>query len=179
MDVAAVAVRELVACGGSGGAAFRRLARRRRWLRGAAFAEPDDREMGEARFVAELRFDRLAYGVELLGRDGGDFGAPFAVEVFDFVTADERVEAGSVSEVDVADESVALEHLEVSVDRGLVDRQRVGEVHSGDRTVGGEERLEHQPARCGEAHPSAADHTDRLFERVERERRGVRGDCHL
>ena len=58
-----------------------------------------------------------AHRVQLFGRDGGDLGAPLAVEVFDFVAPDERVQAGSVPEVHVADQSVALEHLEVSVDR--------------------------------------------------------------
>lgn len=80
-------------------------------------AESDDREVREARLVAELAFDFPAYRIESFRRYRGDFGAVVAVEVFDLVAADEDVQAGSVAEVDVADQSVALKDLEVAVHR--------------------------------------------------------------
>jgi hypothetical protein len=147
-------------------------------LCGALLAETDDRKVGEARFVAELPFDLPAQRVESFGRYSGHFGAPLAVEVFDLMAADEYVEAGSVPEVDVPDQAMALEDLEVSIDRGLVDLESVREMYRGHRTVGGEERLEDEASGGGEPHPALADCVDRLFDGVERERRCLRGDCH-
>lgn len=89
---------------------------------GALFADPDDREVGEARFIAELLFDLLANGVEILHGDGRDLLAVFAVEVFELLAAGQHVESGSVAEMDVANEAVTLEQLEVAIDRGGVNR---------------------------------------------------------
>ena len=113
---------------------------------GASFAESDDREVREACLEAELLFDQVADRVEVLDRHRGEGGAALAVEVLGLPASGEYVEACSVCEVDVTDDAEALEDLEVSVDRGDVDREFARELLRGDWAVGGEQCLEHEPA---------------------------------
>ena len=70
----------------------------------------------------------LAYRGELIGREHGQLPAALAVEILALVAADERIEARAVAEVDVAGQPVAFEHLEVAVYRGLLERQRLGQL---------------------------------------------------
>ena len=63
----------------------------------------------------------------------------------------------------MADQTVAFEHLEVAVDRRLVERQRSREVAGRDRAVGREQRLDHQSAWGRQAQPRGAQRVDRLI----------------
>ena len=83
----------------------------------AVFAEPDEREVGEVRLVAELFPNGVAHRVESFWRDRGHLCAALAVEVLDLVAAEQRVEPGSVTEMDVTHDAKALERFEVAVDR--------------------------------------------------------------
>ena len=91
------------------------------WLRmgscGAFLADPDEREVGESRLVAESILEVLAHRCELIRFHGSHLGAALAVQVFDFVTSDQRVEAGAVAEVNVPQQALAFEDLQIAVDR--------------------------------------------------------------
>jgi hypothetical protein len=86
-------------------------------------AGADDREVGEASFVAKLLPDDLADSAELFRSDRSHPAAPLAVEVGPFILPAEGIEPGAVAEVNVADESVALQQLEIAVDRAQVQAQ--------------------------------------------------------
>lgn len=88
----------------------------------ASSAESDDREVREACLVAEALPDLFADGIEIVHRNGSDRPALLAIEVFMLLAPDQHVEPRAVAEVDMAHETVALEELEVSVNRGGVER---------------------------------------------------------
>jgi hypothetical protein len=93
----------------------------RRSGRGAARAlwtEPDEREVGEAHLVTKPPPDVVAHRIEQLGADGSSGAAARAADVLLLAVPDERVQAGPVSKVDVAQQAVALERLEVPIDGG-------------------------------------------------------------
>lgn len=94
--------------------------------------------MGEPSFVAKLFPDTVADGAELLGSDGSHRAAPVAVQIRPFVVAAEGIEPGAMPEMDVADESVALQQLEIAVDRAEVQPQASHHVLRRDRPVSGE-----------------------------------------
>ena len=136
---------------GDGGISYGQA--RRRPTGGAVGAEPDDREVGEAGAVAELGLDRVADGVEALAVDGGHAVAALADEVLALAVADQRVEPGAVPGVHVAHDAELLEVLERAVDR---PRSRPGATASaGQRRVGGEQRLQHAPARAEKRPPAS------------------------
>jgi hypothetical protein len=70
-----------------------------------------------------------------------------AIEVFALPAPDELIAPGAVAEVDVPSEPVALERLEVAVDRGEVESQALRELLGRHGAVRREERLEDQPPR--------------------------------
>jgi len=102
-------------------------------------AGSDDREVREAGIEAELRFDQLADGVEVLDGHRRHGRALLAVEVLARLASGEDVEPGAVGEMDVANDAEALEQLEVAIDRGRVDRELARELVRGHRPVGGEQ----------------------------------------
>ncbi len=71
-----------------------------------------------------------------------------------FTSADERVEPGPVTEVNVAHKSMLLECFEVAVHRGQVELRTGGDAVGRGRAVRREQRFEHEPARGRE--PQAA-----------------------
>ena len=89
-------------------------------LLGAAGAQPDDREVREARFEARQLADLLADAVERGRLDGLQRAARLAGEVLAIAEALEHVAPGSVAGVEVAHEAELAERLEVAVDRGDV-----------------------------------------------------------
>jgi hypothetical protein len=82
----------------------------------AGDAQADDREVAEACLVAERLVDRGAYGVESGGVDAVDAVAAFADEILALAVVLERVEAGTVADVDVAHDAELFEVLEVAID---------------------------------------------------------------
>jgi len=174
VDVVAVAVGVLMLVYSVGAAlkiGFRRAAPP--GLAGALLAEADDREVGEARLVSEFFLDLSAYLVQAWCGDRGDSGAAVAVEIFDLITAEEDIEARSVAQVDVTDQSIGFEDLEVAVDRRLLDDECPGEVCCGNRALGGEERLQHQAPRSREPEAPLAQRADGFAEIIEDQGRDV------
>src|SRR5436190_13669996 len=142
---------------------------------GAFRAEPGDREVAEPRVVAEPPPDRAADAVELAGLDGPCPPAALADEVLANSLADERVEAGAVPEVDVADDAERLHPLEVAVDRGQVERRApfvepLGDALGRDRPLGREQRLEDHPAGGRQPTALSADRRGDVVEGRERQR---------
>jgi hypothetical protein len=94
-----------------------------RVLHGARGACPDDREVRESGFVSETLSDAFADGIELLGRQWADGAATLAEEIFMLARATKRIQSGAMAKVDVAHQSVALERLEIAIDRCQVKPQ--------------------------------------------------------
>jgi hypothetical protein len=129
---------------------------------------------GQPESVTDLCPDR----VEVMGFKHGHPAAPLAEEKLAVLMACEYIQARAVSEVDVAREPVLLEHLEVAIDRGLVERESLGELRRGDRAVGIEQRRDHQPAGGRDPQAGAAQRVDRLGWVADVERGDVGGDGH-
>ena len=79
-----------------------------------------------------------------------------------------------MAEVDVADDAELLEVLERAVDRGAVAARGADRV-GRERGVGGEQRLEHAPARGGEAPAGLAQRARDVVDVAELQRRAARG----
>src|ERR1700681_3957273 len=86
-------------------------------LSGAARTLPDEREVREAHLVAEAPSDVGPHRIEQLGAHGPSGATARTVNVLVLAVADQRVEPRSVPEMHVAQQSVALERLEVAIDR--------------------------------------------------------------
>ena len=100
--------------------------------------------MAEPGFVAEAPANRLAGRVELAGLDTDNLAASLADQVLALALAEERVEAGTMAEVNMPNDAHRLEPLEVAVDRGEVEGgaavgQPLGDPLSRHRRVSGEE----------------------------------------
>src|SRR3954463_11654955 len=112
----------------------------------AAGAQPVDREVGEAGVEAERLADHVARAVEPFGVGDRDLAAGLADEVLAFAFADETVEPGAVTDVDVADHAELLQAFEVAVHRGQLDLlatdRAVGDLLGRGQALGREERLE-------------------------------------
>src|SRR3954451_20388057 len=80
-----------------------------RLLGGAVGAAPVDREVREARLVAERLADRVARAIELVRSNRDDLAAALADEVFALAVADQAVEAGAMADVHVAHYAELLE----------------------------------------------------------------------
>ena len=123
-------------------------------LRGAGRAQPGDREVGEARPVADRVEHGLAHAVQRRRRQRRGLAAALAQDEL-ARAAGGLVEPGPVAEVDVADEAEALEDLEVAIGRG--DVAVAGELLGAQRPVGVEQRLQQQPPRGRQAQAVGAD----------------------
>lgn len=141
-------------------------------------AEPDDREVGEADLVAESLPDLIANRVKLLRCERPDRRASLAGEELPLAAANQRVQAGSMSEVNVARESVLLERFEVAVDRRDVELQSGCDVLGRCRTVRGEERLEDQSPGGREPQATGSQDVDCLGEVREGQPGGAGCLCH-
>src|SRR3954452_19030228 len=144
---------------------------------GAGGAQPGDGEVGEAGVEAKRFADRLARAVEPFGLGDPDLAAGLADEVLAFAVADEAVEPGAVTEVDMADHTELLEALEVAVDRGQLDLL-AGDLLGRDEALGGEQRLEDLATRPREAPAVATDRGLDLLEAAEAKRLAARRDRH-
>src|SRR3954452_11203273 len=149
---------------------------------GAGGAQPVDREVGEAGVEAKRLADHVARAVEPFGLGDRDLTAGLADEVFAFALADETVEPGAVTEVDVADHAELLQAFEVAVDRGQLDRlaadRAVGDLLGRGQPFGREQRLEDLAARAREASAVATDRGLDLLEAAEAQRLAARRDRH-
>src|ERR1700722_17503443 len=88
----------------------------------AAGAQADDREVREPRGQPEPVTNLGSDRVKIAGLEYGHTAAALAVEKLAVLAAGQDVQAGTVAEVDVAGEPVLLEHLEVAIDRRLLER---------------------------------------------------------
>ena len=112
----------------------------------ARAAEPEYREVGEPRAVAETAHDLAAHRLDLVARHLEHVPAALAREVLAVAAGRDRVAAGAVAAVDVADEPDGLQRLEVAVDDGRVERRRLRlqqrrQPVDGDQRAGGEQTL--------------------------------------
>src|SRR3954452_12420346 len=135
----------------------------------ACGADADDREVGEARAIAGLALDQLLGGLEPVRIERGVGAAALAGDVLD-VRSGERVQAGSVAEMDVADEADPLERVEVAVHGG--DVAAAGEFLGGPRARVRIEHREHLPAGGGDPQAGRAERVEGGVEigRVQRRR---------
>src|SRR5436190_3871185 len=148
-------------------------------LRGTVRTQPHQGKVAEPGFVAEAPANRLAGRVELAGLDTDNLAAALADQVLALALAEERVEAGTVAQVNVPDDAHRLEPLEVAVDRGEVEGgaavgQPLGDPLGRHRRVGGEELVEDHPARGLQPAAGGADRGGDVLERLEPERRDPR-----
>ena len=144
---------------------------------GAVRAEPGDREVGEPGLMAEALADQVADLVEIAGLHRRVPAADVADQVLARAQADACVEAGSMPEVDVADEADALQRLEVAVDRGRVRAalQPLHELLGRDRLRGLEQGLQHDPARGGGSQAAVPDRSQGGIEIGGLDRRRLNG----
>jgi hypothetical protein len=95
-------------------------------LYGARGTCADDREVREPGFVSEALSDAFADGIKLLGHQCADGAATLAIEIFPFAAATQRIQPRAMAEVNMAHQSVALERLEIAIDRCQVKPQEPG-----------------------------------------------------
>lgn len=156
---------------------FRRAVLR---LHRAAATEAEDREVGESRLVAEAAPDGAPDRIELSRLDARHLAAALAGEVFALLRTHQRIQARAMTDVDVADQSELLELGEVPVNRGCVHR-RAGPAHpprqvlGGDRPIGIEERLEHEPPGRRDPVSAVPEGLHRLLQVAHRNGRAERG----
>src|ERR1700676_1997761 len=86
--------------------------------------------------------------------------AALAMQIFPLAAPDELVEAGTVTEVDMTREPVALERFEIAVHGGEVETDSLRDALRGQEPVRREERLEHESTRGGEAESAPAERPD-------------------
>jgi hypothetical protein len=146
-------------------------------------AEAKDGEVREARLVTEAAPDRRPDRVELLGVHAGDPSATLAGDVFAVGAADDGVEPGPVSDVNVPDEPQPLELDEVPVHGSHVHRRRgtahlASQVLGGGRTVGGKQGFQDHPAGGGDPMSGFAQGAQSLIEFLDPDRRSKWGIAH-
>src|ERR1019366_1533557 len=141
-------------------------------------AGADDREVREAGFESEAVSDLRSDWVELLGRERLDGSAALAEQVLALADAEQGVEAGAMAEMNVAHEPLALQRLQVAVDRGHVEPAPKRDLLGRDGPFGGEQRLQHQPPGSGQAKPALAEDGHSLVEVAACQRWGIGGDGH-
>ena len=125
------------------------------------------RRSGSARTVPDpqLLLDQRSHTVQPGRLDGREHAAHLAGDELAVAAGRERVAAGAVPEVEVADEADRLERLEVAVDRGEIRRRQPaleagGDLLGGQRPVGREQRLEHEPAGGRDAQAAGPEQLD-------------------
>ena len=150
------------------------LTRRCDRARGARH-DPSD---GNGREIAEQLFDPVPNRIELVRSEGADRAAALARDELPLAAADQRLEAGPMSEVDMAREPVLLERLEIAVDRGELKAQAAPDVLGRYRTVGREQGLQHQPTGGGQSESSRAKRLDGIGEIGEGQPRGIGSNGH-
>src|SRR4051794_17759364 len=150
--------------------------------RGAAGAQPVQREVREAHVVAELGADQLPSGIELPRLGLGDAAALLADQVLVLALTDERVQPRAVAEMDVADDAELFEALEGAVDGRELDRRAADlaarDLLGRDQTVGREQRPQHEAARRREPAAVAPDHRLDVLEALETKRLATWSDRH-
>src|SRR4051812_8640628 len=151
-------------------------ASRRRSCSGAAGAEPVDREVREARLVAERLAHALAHVVQPRRVDGGQAPAALAYEVLACASAREHVAARTVAGVHMADDAELLQALEIAIDRGRLQLRR--ELLRGQRSGRREQRLQHRLRRHRHAVAGAAQRRQYVVDRLELERLALRCERH-
>ncbi len=112
--------------------------------------EANDREVDEARAVAELALYEIAHRVELLWCHGAVVRTALACEVLALAGHGQRVKPRSVAEVHVSNHADVLERLQVAIHRADVRGRHAAadpfsDLLGGHRSVGGQERLQHEP----------------------------------
>jgi hypothetical protein len=112
--------------------------------------------MTEAGLVAVSLPDALANGIQLLGRQNPDGSATIAVQVLALAAAEQPIQPGPVTEMNVAHQAVALQRLEIAMHGSHVQARAARDVLGGYRPVRCEQSLEYQAPRGRQPKPPFA-----------------------
>jgi hypothetical protein len=120
---------------------------------GTTGTKTDDRKVGKTRSVTEIELYQRTHRVELLWCHGSVVAAALAREVLAIAGYGKCVKPWAVPKMHVSNEADFVKRLQVAVDGGDIRRwyaapDALSDLLRGHRPVGGQQRLDDQPA-CG------------------------------